>query len=321
MPDRMPSFSVDGYRRYLSRGREYGIVISVVALVIVLSVSSNRFLSVPNLLNILEQSAAVGIVACGATVVIISRGFDLSVGAIYALSGVIAAQVAVTTGAPLGILAGLLAGSAVGAVNGALVAVGRINSFVATLASSFVVRGLAVLITGGLAINVTDGAFGSLGQGDILGVRVSIWLFALFAALCGIVLRFTNLGRYIYAIGGNPEAARLAGVRVEIVQVAAFTIGGLAAGLAGIISASRIGTGLADAGIGIELTAIAAVTIGGTSIQGGEGAIWRTILGVLLLGLLTNGFTLLGVDPSYQPVIQGLIIVFAVAADVWGRRR
>lgn len=321
MSEQAAKMAWTGPRVALTRIREYGIIVSVAALVLVLALASDRFLTTKNLLNILEQSAAIGIVACGATLVIISRGFDLSVGAIYALSGVTAAHVAVSSGPAIGILAGLLMGAAVGVLNGGLVSYGRINPFVATLASSFVVRGLAVLITGGLAIRVSDAGFGVLGQEDLFGVRVSIWLFLLVAVSCAVVLRFTNLGRFIFAVGGNPEAARLSGVRVEWVQIAAFGIGGFTAGLAGIVSASRIGTGLADSGVGIELTAIAAVTIGGTSILGGEGAIWRTLLGVLLLGLLTNGFTLLGVDPSYQPIILGAIIVVAVAVDAWGRRR
>jgi ribose transport system permease protein len=301
--------------------RDYGIVAAFVALFVTLSVASDPFLTPTNLMNVLEQWAAVGIIAAGGTLVIIAGGFDLSVGAAFALSGVVAAKVAEGGSVELGILAGIGAGLAMGVVNGLLATAGRINPFVATLATGIVFRGLATAVTGGFLISIADPSFASLGRDEALGVKYAVWIFVAFALLCGFLLRYTTFGRAVYAAGGNPEAARLSGIRVGVVRAATFAISGLAAGLAGVIVASRVATGQADAGIGLELQAIAAIVIGGTSIMGGVGAIWRTVLGVLLLAMIGNGFNLLAVDIVLQQVFTGLIILAAVAVDAWSRRR
>lgn len=300
--------------------RDYGILISFTALFVTLSLSSDVFLTRTNLLNVLEQSAAVGIIACGGTLVIIAGGFDLSVGAVYAVSGVVAAQVANDLGIELGLIVGVLMGAGLGLGNGLLVTVGRVNSFIATLASTMMIRGLGLILSGGFLVTVTDSSFTTLGRGSLAGVKHSIWLFAAFAVVTSLLLTRTTFGRYIYAAGGNQEAARLAGIRVGLVRTATFVISGVAAGLAGVIVASRVSQGAADAGADLPLTAIAAIALGGTSIFGGEGAIWRTVLGVLLLVLIGNGFNLLGVDPIYQRIFQGGIIVLAVGIDAWTRR-
>lgn len=305
----------------LGRLRDYGIVISFVTLFVVLSIWSDVFLTERNLLNILDQWSAVGIIACAGTLVIIAGGFDLSVGAIAALSGVVAAKTANGVSPELGLVAGVALGLGLGAVNGALTTVGRINPFIATLATSIVFRGLAIAITGGLLILVEDKSFSTLGRGEFLGVKYSIWSFVGVVVVTGVLLARTTFGRYVYAAGGNAEAARLSGVRVNTVRAATFVISGCAAGLGGVIATSRVSTGQADASVGIELEAIAAIVIGGTSILGGQGAIWRTVLGVLLLAMIGNGFNLLNVNPTYQRIFQGLIILAAVAVDAWSRRR
>jgi ribose transport system permease protein len=304
----------------LSFLRDYAIVVSIAGLFIVLSIASPPFLTVPNLENVLSQTVALGIIACAETIVFIAGGFDLSVGAVFGISGVIAAKISLEQGPEMGITAGLLAGVFFGFVNGILVTVGRIHSFMATIGTNFVIAGIAIVITGGLLIPVTDPAFLTLGRGILFGTEYSVWVWAMFAVVLTLLLTRTTFGRQIYASGGNPEAARLSGIRVGMVRTAAFTLCGFSAALGGVILASRVGTGQADVGRGIELTVIAGIVIGGTSIFGGEGAIWRSVLGILFLTLIGNGFDLVGIEPTYQRIVQGTMILLAVGLDAWSRR-
>jgi ribose transport system permease protein len=300
--------------------RDYGIVASFLAVFVTLTFSSDVFLSKSNLLNMLDQTAPMGIMAVGGTLVFIAGGFDLSIGAVFAISGVLAAKAAPALGPQAALLVGALSGIGFGLINGLLVTVGRINAFIATLGSQLVIRGLAVVLTSGYLIVVSDTAFTHFGQGDFLGVKYGPWVWLLFALIAGFVLSKTTLGRYIYASGGNAEAARLSGVRVQLIRAITFTISGFSASLAGVLIASRVSTGQADAGVGIEFTVIAGIVIGGVSIFGGEGAIWRSVLGVLLLTMIGNGFNLLGINPIYSQIFQGAIILLAVAVDAWSRR-
>jgi ribose transport system permease protein len=309
-----------GGRLRLAALRDYAILVAFIVLFIVLSISSDVFLTETNLLNILNQWSTVGIIACGATLVIIAGGFDLSVGAILAIAGVAAAKVANSVGVPVAVLAGMGIGLGWGIVNGALATIGRINPFIATLATSFMIRGVALAMTGGFIITVADPSYTTLGRDELFGIKWTIWIFAAFAAITWFLLSRTTYGRYVFASGGNAEAARLSGIRVGLIRGSTFAISGLSAGIAGVLVSSRVASGQADAGAGVELQAIAAVVIGGTSILGGEGAIWRTLLGVLLLGLIQNGFNLLNVDPVYQQIFYGGIIIAAVALDAWARR-
>jgi ribose transport system permease protein len=301
---------------------DYGIIVAFVAVFCALAISTNAFLTVRNQLNILDQAAQIGIIACAATLVIIAGGFDLSAGAIFAMSGVVAALIARDVGDPyLGMVVGITCGMLIGLGNGILVTVLRINTFVATLASGIVIRGLALVLTRGLLITVPDERFNWLGRGELFGIRVTVLIFLGFALLMAITLARSRFGRYVYAVGDNAEAARLSGIRVNLIRIATFGLSGLAAGIAGVIAASRIRTGQANVGEGLELMAIASVVIGGTSIMGGEGAVWRTLLGVLLLRLINNGFNIMNVEPFYQNIFQGLIILFAVAFDALRHRR
>jgi ribose transport system permease protein len=300
---------------------DFGILGVVIALFLVLSVSSDAFLTKTNLLNIADQYAPLGIIACGATLVIIAGGFDLSAGAVFALSGVVATKLAQTIDPYLAILAGIAAGLLLGVFNSLLITFGRVNTFIATLASSLVFRGIALLLTGGVLVTVRDPGFAELGRNQVLGIKFTIWLLLIVIVATGVLLWRTRLGRYIYAAGGNAEAARLSGVNVDLVRSITFAISGLCAGLAGVMSASRVSTGQADAGVGLELTAIAATVIGGTSILGGEGAVWRTVLGIMLLAMIGNGFNLLDINPTYQQIVQGALIVGAVSLDAWARGR
>jgi ribose transport system permease protein len=182
------------------------------------------------------------------------------------------------------------------------------------------VRGIAIAITGGQLVRVSDPEYAILGRGELLGIKHSVWLFLGTIVVTSFLLWATRFGRYIYAAGGNAEAARLAGVPVRLVKGATFAISGFAAGLAGILISSKVATGQPDVGVGLEISAIAAIVIGGTSIMGGEGAIWRTVLGLLLLALIRNGFNLLNIDPIFQQIFQGAIILAAVGIDAWARR-
>jgi ribose transport system permease protein len=301
--------------------RSYGIVLSFLGLFIVLSLATDKFLTQRNLLNILDQSAPVGIVACGVTIGIIAGVFDLSVGAIFAVAAVAACKLALLTSPWIGIVAGMLIGAALGIVNGVLVSAIQINSFIATLASSIVFRGIAILVTGGMIVTVTDEAFSVLGTDTFLGAKFTVWVFVIWILATSFLLSRTALGRYFYAVGGNAEAANLSGIRVEQVRTIAFVISGFAAGIAGVLAASRTSSAQPDLGMDLALQAIAASVVGGTSIMGGQGAIWRAVLGILILAMIGNGFNLLGIDTIYQQIVQGLLIMLAVGLDQLLRRR
>jgi ribose transport system permease protein len=300
--------------------RDYAIVVCFVALFITLTVASDVYHSSANLLNVLEQNAPVGIIAIALTLVLITGEFDLSSGGIYMLTGVLAASWAGALGVWPALLAAIGCAVAMGVINGLLVAYARIDSFVCTLATSLILAGLGLAITKGFIKTVPDEGFTTLGTGELLGVKYSIWLFAATAVVAGVVLARSKLGRWLYAVGGNPEAAWLSGINLRGVRVTAFALSGLAAGVAGAIVASRTGQGQSGDGLSVTLFAFAAVVIGGTSVLGGRGAVWRSVLGVLLLALIVNGFNLLGVDPVYQQMVQGVIILLAVAADSLSRR-
>jgi ribose transport system permease protein len=285
--------------------RDSAVFVSLVVLFALLSVFAENFLTAQNLENVLDQAVGLGIIATAGTLVIIAGGFDLSVGATFAMSGVVAAEVGSRVDPVLGLVCGLLCGVVVGLLNAVVVSGVRINPFIATLATSIVVRGLALALTGGALITVTDEAFAWPGTTEVAGLGLPTWILLAWAGAMGFLLWRTAFGRYIRACGGNEEAARLSGIRVGLVRGATLVISGLAAALAGVLAASEVATGQADAGVGLELTAVAAIVVGGTSIWGGEGAVWRTVVGVLLLALIGNGFNLLGIDPVYQQVVFG----------------
>ncbi|MBS1870265.1 MAG: ABC transporter permease [Actinobacteria bacterium] len=300
--------------------RDYGIVASFLALLLVLSVSSDAFLTTTNLLNILDQWSPTLIMAASSTIVFVAGGFDLSIGSIFGLAGVIAALLADKVGVVPAMLLGLGAGATCGLINGLLATYGRINPFITTLATMMMILGIGFVLTGGNLISVTEPGFTELGTGSFLGLDYTIWVAALFVGGCGFLLSRTLYGRYAFAVGGNPEAAWLSGVRVNRVRVIAFVLSGTSAALAGLLAASRVSTGQADAGgLNLALDAVTGVVLGGVSIAGGEGAIWRTGLGVLLLALIGNGFNLLGIDATYQRIVQGAIILAAVGVDAWAR--
>jgi ribose transport system permease protein len=303
--------------------RDYGVVIAFIALFITLSVSSPVFFTWENMRNLAFQTAPVGIIAVGGTLVFIAGGFDLSVGAISAFTGIMAAKIFNATGIGLwgSLILGALVGLGFGIGNGLLVTLGRVNAFIATLATSIVIAGLGQVVTSGNLVSVSSDNFTTLGLGSALGIGYPVYVWFAFAGVCGFLLSRTAFGRYVYAVGGNAEAARLAGVRVNVVRATTFAISGLAAGIAGVILVSEVGTAQWNANTGIEFDAITAIVLGGTSLLGGEGAIWRAMLGAFFLQMIGNGFNLLGTTPQWQYVIKGLILAAAVSLDAWARRR
>jgi ribose transport system permease protein len=311
-------------RRWLQLAvvRDYGIVVAFVVLFVVLSIASDPFLTKQNLINVAFQAAPIGIMAAGGTLVFIAGGFDLSVGAMSAFAGIIAAKLFQHTGLGLwpSLVVGALVGLGFGVGNGIITTAGRINAFIATLATSIIIRGIAIAVTGGFLVSIDDESFGTLGLGEVWGVEYPIFVWLGFALFCGLLLSRMTFGRYVYAAGGNPEAARLAGVRVGWVRGACFAISGLSAGIAGVILTSQVATAQADANPLIEFDVITAVVLGGVSILGGEGAVWRSVLGALFLQMIGNGFNLLNVTPVYQQVFKGAILLAAVGLDAWVRR-
>lgn len=294
-------------------GRDYAVLILIVLLMIVLSLASDAFLTPRNLLNILNQNAPLAIIACALTLVIIVGGFDLSTGAIFAVASVSSAYIAINFNPYIGLLLAPIIGIALGYLNGIIITTFKVHSFLSTIATSLVFRGLAILITGGFLIPVRMKEFTWLGREKIFEVHVAVYVLIVFAILSTFILTKTTVGRYIFAIGGNEDASILSGIKVNLVKIFAFSFCGFAAGIAAAIQVSRISLGTSQAGVGMELQAIAAVILGGTSIYGGSGAVWRSIAGVMLLALINNGFNILNADPFYKDLTTGLVIIAAVA--------
>ena len=306
----------------LTRLRRVGILVPFVILFAVLSLTSESFATKTNLLNILDQQSATLIIAAAGTLVLVAGGIDLSVGATYSLAAVTSAHFALHTTPAVAIALGIGAGLLVGLANGVITATFRINALITTLAMSFVVSGIAGLVTkGNLLVLFDRPGFGKFARTELLTVRTSIWLMIVAVLVIGFVLSSTTAGRYMYAAGGNAEAARLAGVRVNAVRILAFALSGGAAGLAGVIDTSRVLSAQASTGdTALAFTVLAGIVVGGTSILGGEGAVWRTVVGVLFIALIGNGYILLGLDPLYEQITMGVILLLAVGLDALTRR-
>src|SRR5215472_8892198 len=308
----------------LARARAGGIIYPFIALFIVLAIwKGSTFYGKTNLLEILDQQASFLIIAAAGTMVLIAGGIDLSVGATYALAQVIATKMAVTGNPVLAIIVGVVVGIGVGAINGVIVTFFRINSLIATLAMSFVITGIASLVTNGnLIIAYTALGFANFARTQFLDVTTAAWTMIGVVIILGIVLSRTITGRYIYASGSNAEAARLAGVRVQWVKLITFAISGGAAALGGILDASRVlSASSANGGTALTFTVLAGIVVGGTSILGGAGAIWRTVIGTLFIAVIGNGFTLLAWNPLYEPITIGVLVLLAVGGDAWSRLR
>ena len=301
---------------------DHGIVWVTIALFVALSQTSDAFLTVANLRNVLDQQSLILIAGAAMTLTLISGNFDISVSAIYINASIATALVMNSTGSViLALGAGVAIGAAFGLLNGSVVAWVRINSFIATLASSFVFFGIGFLLSDRSIVRVADREFNQIARGRDLGLTNATWIAVVVVALFWFVLQRTRFGRHVFAVGGNPEAARLAGIRVEVITATTFVLTGAAAGLAGALLASRTITAQPSDDFSFVFAVLTAVIIGGTSIAGGEGAVWRTVLGAFFIALLTNGFNLHQIDPIIQRLIQGSVILAAVAADNWSRNR
>lgn len=301
--------------------RKYGVLIIIALLVILLTFASDSFLTLRNLLNIVNQSAPLMIIACALTLVIIGGGFDLATGAIFGVAAVSAGWIATHVDPYLAIVAGPLIGLLLGTLNGIIITTFNVHSFLVTLATSLVYRGIAILITGGSLIPVRIEQFSWLGRGRIGMVNIAVIVLVIFMVTMMVLLNRTTFGRRVFAVGGNEEAAILSGIRTSLVKTVTFAISGAAAGLAGVITVSRLSMAEPQAGAGFELEAIAAVILGGTAITGGAGAIWRSVAGVLLMALIGNGFNILNVNPFFKDLTTGVIIVIAVALAASKPRR
>jgi len=297
-------------------GGRLGLLLALLVIVVILTILRPHFLDSANLINVVRQISINGILALGVTFVLLTAGVDLSLGAVVALAGVVTAHFAHPGDFPLivPLMMGILAGSACGAVNGTVVTLGRVAPFIATLGMMTAARGLALVLSDGRPVSNMSPEMKAL-AGDLWGIPIPAIILAVTALVAWWVLNHTRIGRHVYAVGGNENAARAAGIRVARVKMFAYTVCGALTGLAGVVLAARITTGQPNAGIGYELDAIAAVVIGGTSLSGGVGTIGGTILGALLMGIISNGLDLLNVSPYYQQIVKGLIIVGAVWLD------
>lgn len=292
-------------------------LLTLAVLCVVTALLTDRFLSPINLTNILVQSSIMAVIALGMTFVIVGGGFDLSVGSTAALSGCIAAMVMVEAGLFAGVTAGVAAGAAVGIVNGLTIAKLGVNPFITTLGTMVLVRGLVFLITGGAPVG-DEGlppAFLAFGSGRFLGIHYLVWVPAVLLVALTWVMHMTPYGRRIYATGGGREAAYLSGVPVERIIASTYVWCGALAGVAGVMLAARLQSGQPTAGEFYELTAIAAVVLGGASLHGGEGTLYKTVIGVFIMVVLGNALNLLNVDSYWQRVAVGAVIIAAAAVD------
>lgn len=302
--------------------QNYGIIWVTILLFLLLAVTSDAFLTVANLRNVLDQQSLILIAGAAMTLTLIGGNFDISLSAVYINASIATALMHNATGsAVLAIGVGILLGATFGLVNGAVIAWVKVNSFIATLASSFVFFGIGFLLSDRSIVRVEDRDFIEIARGRDFGLTNATWIAIIVVAFFWVLLERTGYGRRVFATGGNPEAARLAGVRVEVITASTFVLTGAAAGLAGALLASRTITAQPSDDFSFVFAVLTAVIIGGTSIAGGEGAVWRTLLGAFFIALLTNGFNLHQIDPIIQRLVQGTVILGAVAADNWTRSR
>ncbi|MCP4342076.1 MAG: ribose ABC transporter permease [Desulfobulbaceae bacterium] len=299
-------------------------LIGLLILMLLVSLVSPSFLSIDNLLNILRQTSINGVIAMGMTFVILTAGIDLSVGSVLALTGAVCASlIAADVSLPLALLATLGAGALLGAANGAIISYFGVQPFIATLVGMTIVRGATLVFCDGRPISTGDfpvaEAFYNLGAGYVFGIPNPVIIAFVVFWLCWYVLNHTRTGRYVYALGGNEQVARLSGINVTRIKMAVYMISGVLAALAGIILTARLESAQPTAGLAYELDAIAAVVLGGTSLMGGKGRIFGTIVGALIIGVLNNALNLMDVSSYFQMIAKGAVILLAVVVDSRGK--
>lgn len=303
--------------------RRFSVLFILLAIGAIFALGSDDFLTTGNLFNVGLQTSMIAIVAIGMTFTILTAGIDLSVSSLMALSGAVAAGLAVRQGWGTygGIAGALVVGLAVGAINGLLVVKGGIPPFVATLAMMTVARGLALVYTQGRPIAGLDRSFTLWGTGRVMGVPVPVILLTGVALIAYAVLRYTRFGLYVYATGGDEEITRLAGIAPDRIKLAVYMISGLTAALGGVLLTARLASAQPNAAVGWELDAIAAPVLGGVSLFGGVGSLGGTLVGAFIIGILSNGLNLLGIPSYYQQVIKGVVFILAVMLDLLAKRR
>jgi ribose transport system permease protein len=303
-------------------GRDAGGLIVLLVLFGGLTYFVDDFMTGANMANLSRQVAVYGIIAVGQLLVILTAGIDLSVGSVLGLTGCITAELIVHgTGIPVAILGGLAAGGAIGVFNGVLVAYGKLPPFIVTLGMLGIARGAVLVLTDAKTVQPLPDAFGKIANDDLLGLPNLLWMLIVVLLVTSFVLRRTVFGRYIYAVGSNPESARLAGVPVTRVLVSVYAIAGFLAAFGGILLTSRLNAGIPTTGTGYELNAIAACVIGGASLFGAKGGAFGAVAGALIVGTLQNGGNLKNVDPFLLQIIIGALILIAVAFDQYQGRR
>ena len=302
----------------IARGllKKYGIVLVLVALVIISGLLSPVFMKTANLINVLRQVSVVAIVTCAEVMLIIAGYIDLSVGSVCALAGCISCSVSIATGnTVLSLLSGLGVGAMCGLFSGGMIALFKVPAFIATLATMTITKGLVLLFTDGFAIyNIGDMTI--LGQGKVGGVPVPVIIMFIVVIISWVLLERTKFGRSLFAIGGNTKAAVAAGINHKRTTVKVYLYAGMLMGLAGVVLAARLNSGMPTAGDGYEMDAISAAVVGGTSFSGGAGSIFGGLIGALIIGVLNNLLNLLGVNSYYQQIIRGAIIAGAVIIDI-----
>lgn len=295
---------------------KYRTLLVLIFICIIASQLSPVFFTMANFTNVARQTSITAILAAGLTFVILTGGIDLSVGSVLAVSGAIGAgMLASTNNVPLTILVMLVLGAVFGLANGLLITKFKMPPFIATLATMVIARGVTMVYTKGYPIAARNQGFRFFGRGEIFGIYVPILIFAVIYLIGYYILKNTKFGRYVFSTGGNEEATRLSGINVDKVKIIVYIISGLLAAVAGLILTARLSSAQPTAGLGMELDGIAAVILGGTSLNGGLGTIGGTVIGAMILGVLNNILNLMNVNPFYQDIVKGLVIIIAVVTD------
>ncbi len=309
-------------RRWELRGIDWkraGLPVAIVVLSVFFYLMNANYVTATNIANVSRQASVLAIATVGQNIIILSGGIDLSQGSVLGLISVVSATLVKLYGAVVGALMAMMVAMIIGIVQGLIVAIGKVQAFIVTMAGVSFLRGAAYIYTNGLPVTGLEGSFLTLGTGHALGVPIPAFVALVCFVLGELFLNRTKAGRYMYAIGGNEQAAVLSGINVKAHKVLAFAISGFMAGLASVVLTARIGSGQPTLGEGFQLESIAAAVIGGTSLRGGEGTMVGTFLGVVLISIISNGLNLMRVSSFIQLMITGGIIVLAAALDIWSK--
>lgn len=303
-------------RKFWLIARKYATLAILVVFVVAISLMTDRFLTFGNITNVGRQLSFNGIISVAMTMVIISGGIDLSVGGTVALAGCICAGVLTDSGNIfMAIMAALVVGTVVGLFNGVLIAYTKIAPFIITLSSLSIAKGVTLVLTNASPIPLNNEGFKALGQSSFYSIPTPIFIMLAIFLIAGFVMRKTKFGRYVYAIGGNERSAALAGIAVQKIKLIVYIISGLMAAFTGVLYTSRLSSGVPNLGDGFEMDAITAAVIGGASLSGGQGGIWGTLIGAVIIGILNNALNLLNVNTNYQSIVTGVVVLIAVLFD------